>query len=214
MQPAHRDREGRQQHGERIASETGIDPRRERIDLDGMRASMGLTPEVLTSLFGVYAGCAPAKVRELCRTIAPLGIRWVGQASIHIAQDDELLRKMRRSGCAQILVGLEDPTDGTEGMRTSDQFDAWNGAPDRYDWKLIGKSVKVSMTPPGGTKTTLVGINEWDYNWQETYWLKEPLKLKAGTKVELRKQRKERGQLCPRAFFPTRASRGQGCSRS
>jgi hypothetical protein len=30
-------------------------------------------------------------------------------------------------------------TDGTEGMRTSDQFDAWNGAPDRYDWKLIGK---------------------------------------------------------------------------
>ena len=30
-------------------------------------------------------------------------------------------------------------TDGTEGMRTSDQFDAWNGAPDRYDWKLVGK---------------------------------------------------------------------------
>ena len=30
-------------------------------------------------------------------------------------------------------------TDGTEGMRTSDQFDAWNGAPDRYDWKLIGR---------------------------------------------------------------------------
>jgi hypothetical protein len=30
-------------------------------------------------------------------------------------------------------------TDGTEGMRTSDQFDAWNGAPDRYEWKLIGK---------------------------------------------------------------------------
>jgi len=30
-------------------------------------------------------------------------------------------------------------TDGTEGMRTSDQFDAWNGAPDRFDWKLVGK---------------------------------------------------------------------------
>ncbi len=30
-------------------------------------------------------------------------------------------------------------TDGTEGMRTSDQFDAWNGAPDRYEWKLVGK---------------------------------------------------------------------------
>ena len=29
--------------------------------------------------------------------------------------------------------------DGTEGMRVTDQFDAWNGAPDRYDWKLVGK---------------------------------------------------------------------------
>jgi peroxiredoxin/mono/diheme cytochrome c family protein len=50
---------------------------------------------------------------------------------------------------------------------------------------LIGKSVKVSMTPPGDTKSTLVDIPEWDYNWQETYWLKEPIKLKAGTKLEI-----------------------------
>ena len=50
---------------------------------------------------------------------------------------------------------------------------------------LIGKSVVVSMTPPGGKKTTLVGIDAWDYNWQETYWFKEPLKLKAGTKLEI-----------------------------
>ncbi len=50
---------------------------------------------------------------------------------------------------------------------------------------LIGRSVKMSMTPPGGSKTTLVDIPDWDYNWQETYWLKEPLKLKAGTKLEI-----------------------------
>ena len=30
-------------------------------------------------------------------------------------------------------------TDGTEGMRTTDQYDAYNGAPDRYDYKLLGK---------------------------------------------------------------------------
>ena len=50
---------------------------------------------------------------------------------------------------------------------------------------LLGKSVTVSMTPPGGTRTTLVGIDAWDYNWQETYWFKEPLKLKAGTRLEI-----------------------------
>ncbi len=30
-------------------------------------------------------------------------------------------------------------TDGTEGMRFTDQYDAYNGAPDRYDYKLVGK---------------------------------------------------------------------------
>ncbi|HJZ89388.1 MAG TPA: hypothetical protein VKE40_00855, partial [Gemmataceae bacterium] len=50
---------------------------------------------------------------------------------------------------------------------------------------LIGKSIKVTMTPPGGEPTTLVEIKEWDYNWQETYWFKEPLKLKAGTRLDV-----------------------------
>jgi thiol-disulfide isomerase/thioredoxin len=50
---------------------------------------------------------------------------------------------------------------------------------------LIGKSVRVSMTPPGGEKTTLVEIKEWDYNWQETYWFKKPLDLKAGTRLDI-----------------------------
>ncbi len=30
----------------------------------------------------------------------------------------------------------------TQGLRTSDQWDGWNGAPDRYDWKLLGKQEK------------------------------------------------------------------------
>ena len=30
-------------------------------------------------------------------------------------------------------------TDDTEGMRYTDQYDAYNGAPDRFDFKLIGK---------------------------------------------------------------------------
>ncbi|MCE9531650.1 MAG: redoxin family protein [Planctomycetes bacterium] len=50
---------------------------------------------------------------------------------------------------------------------------------------LLGKSVKVTMTPPGSDPFTLVKIDDWDYNWQETYWFKDPLKVKAGTKIEI-----------------------------
>ncbi len=28
-----------------------------------------------------------------------------------------------------------------------------------------------------------MAIKDWDYNWQETYFLKEPVTLKAGTKL-------------------------------
>ena len=42
---------------------------------------------------------------------------------------------------------------------------------------LLGKSIKVTMTPPDGKTKTLVDINDWDYNWQETYWFKEPIKV-------------------------------------
>ena len=49
----------------------------------------------------------PARMRELCQALIPLGINWVGQASIHIANDDHLLAMMVRSGCRGILIGME-----------------------------------------------------------------------------------------------------------
>lgn len=50
---------------------------------------------------------------------------------------------------------------------------------------LIGRQIKVTMTPPGGDTVTLVEIPDWDYNWQETYWFKAPLKAPAGTRIDV-----------------------------
>ena len=36
-------------------------------------------------------------------------------------------------------VAYDNPGTASDGMRTSDQFDMFNGAPDRYDWKLVGR---------------------------------------------------------------------------
>ena len=35
-------------------------------------------------------------------------------------------------------VAYDNPGTAADGQRTSDQFDMFNGAPDRYDWKLVG----------------------------------------------------------------------------
>ena len=36
-------------------------------------------------------------------------------------------------------VAYDNPGTASDGMRTSDQFDMFNGAPDRYEWKLVGR---------------------------------------------------------------------------
>jgi hypothetical protein len=50
---------------------------------------------------------------------------------------------------------------------------------------LLGKAIKVTLTPPGGAKQTLLEIKDWDYNWQETYSLKRPVQVKAGARLEV-----------------------------
>lgn len=36
-------------------------------------------------------------------------------------------------------VSYDNPGTASDGLRTSDDFDMYNGAPDRYNWKLIGR---------------------------------------------------------------------------
>lgn len=36
-------------------------------------------------------------------------------------------------------VAFDNPGTNADNLRTSDQFDMYNGSPERYDWKLIGK---------------------------------------------------------------------------
>jgi peroxiredoxin len=51
---------------------------------------------------------------------------------------------------------------------------------------LLGKQIKVTLKPSdGGPAQTLLAIKDWDYNWQETYFLQTPMKLKAGDTLEV-----------------------------
>ncbi|MES1243967.1 MAG: radical SAM protein, partial [Acidobacteriota bacterium] len=49
----------------------------------------------------------PAWTREFLLAIQDLDLRWFTETDISIADDDELLKLLARSGCRQILIGLE-----------------------------------------------------------------------------------------------------------
>ena len=47
------------------------------------------------------------EAKEFFRALAPLRIRWVSQASINAAHDDEFLQLIKASGCQGLLIGIE-----------------------------------------------------------------------------------------------------------
>lgn len=50
---------------------------------------------------------------------------------------------------------------------------------------LLGREMKISATLPDGTVKPMVWIKDWDFNWQETYVFKEPMKLPKGTRIDV-----------------------------
>lgn len=49
----------------------------------------------------------------------------------------------------------------------------------------IGKEMKVVAESPDGKTIPLIWIKDWDFNWQASYTLKEPLALPKGSKIHL-----------------------------
>ena len=64
--------------------------------------------------------------KELMRRLVPMKIKWVSQASIHAAHDEEFLRLARESGCQGLLIGLESLNPDTL-RRMSKSFNMMKG---------------------------------------------------------------------------------------
>lgn len=49
----------------------------------------------------------------------------------------------------------------------------------------LASDMKMTVTPPGGTPRELLSIPRWDFSWQEQYYFDKPVRLVAGTRVEV-----------------------------
>jgi hypothetical protein len=94
-----------------------------------------ITPESLDNIILYYkqATLAPARlagsillVQETLDQVKEPRRAWIYNAG---------QRRVRRAP----NIGYDSPGTNSDGMRTNDQLDIFNGAPDRYDWKLVGK---------------------------------------------------------------------------
>ncbi len=70
----------------------------------------------------------PEHAARLAQALAPLGRRWVTQASLSGLEDEALVRALAQSGCIGLLVGFE--SLGAAALAAMGK--AWNGGPERY----------------------------------------------------------------------------------
>ena len=63
--------------------------------------------------------------KELLKPLKGKNLKWFAETDISVAEDEELLDLMRETGCAQVLIGLESPTES-----------ALQGLELRNDWKF------------------------------------------------------------------------------
>jgi hypothetical protein len=49
----------------------------------------------------------------------------------------------------------------------------------------VCREVKGWATLPGGRRVWLLWIRDWDFDWQDRYWYREPVALPAGTRVDM-----------------------------
>jgi hypothetical protein len=95
----------------------------------------GMTPEALGNriLFFKQTVTAPARLAG--------GILLVHETldQVKKPRDAWLYNPGQRRVRRAPQVAYDNPGTAADNMRTSDQLDMFNGAPDRYDWKLVGK---------------------------------------------------------------------------
>jgi radical SAM superfamily enzyme YgiQ (UPF0313 family) len=85
------------------------------------------------------------QAKEFFRALIPLNIRWVSQASINAAHDEEFLRLIKASGCQGLLIGFEtlDP-ENLRRMRKS--FNLMNGGYEQALANLRRHEIRLYVT--------------------------------------------------------------------
>jgi hypothetical protein len=58
----------------------------------------------------------------------------------------------------------------------------WFAAPHMH---LLGRTMRVEMTPPGASPQCLINIDDWDFNWQGMYRYKEPVAVPLFSRLSL-----------------------------
>jgi thiol-disulfide isomerase/thioredoxin len=104
------------------------------------------------------------------------------QIGLYFAKKNEGMKPFKGGVIAGLIISIPANNDHFKVTGTSEASEDCTLHSIMPHMHLIGRSIKVTMKEPdANSPITLLDIKDWDYNWQETYFLKEPMKIKKGT---------------------------------
>jgi len=180
------------------AARTGAAPR------PGVFAATGSVNDAFGALGGWAVGGAPAELPQGTARRLPEGADLVVQMHFHPSGKPET-----EQAAIGIYFADEAPARPLIGLQLPPAFGALAGidvppGERRYvirDWFILPIDVDVlsgaghahylatdmRMTArlPGGEKQELFSLPKWDFNWQERYYFVEPVRLPAGTRIDV-----------------------------
>jgi len=122
-----------------------------------------------------------AHAKDLFRAMiqAKLGKKWVGQVTINMADDEELLRLAAKSGCAGVFIGFESPT--VEGlMEVNKRFNIQSGRDFKASIRRIQRHgivvagsfiIGLDVDEPGIGEQILDTANRWGVDFLNLLFL-------------------------------------------
>lgn len=100
-----------------------------------------------------------------CKTPTKQVLHWASAAHMKMVLPKDQPR-------VEIRAQLKAPVD----------MDAYAVSPHMH---LLGKDMTIVLTEPDGTTRPLVRIDDWDFQWQNTYYFREPIRIKKGTTLDV-----------------------------
>jgi hypothetical protein len=107
------------------------------------------------------------------------------RVSVRFAAASAVEKEMRTAALINPLFLLKPGNDHQEvkcGLTLPVNATVWSVFPHMH---LLGREMKITAKLPDGAEKPIVWVNDWDFNWQETYRYKEPVRLPKGTRVSL-----------------------------
>jgi thiol-disulfide isomerase/thioredoxin len=108
------------------------------------------------------------------------------RVSVRFASPGDVQKEMRTAALINPVFQLKPGEAHQEvhcGLTLPVNATVWSVFPHMH---LLGREMKITATlPNGGGDKPLVWVNDWDFNWQETYRYKQPVSLPKGTHINL-----------------------------